>query len=128
MKALALVLLATVQLAAADRFGYHDVRLDDSKRIVPWAGPPSVAYDKVVRLVWSFWRDMKPCPNGVPYYLQHQVWKPEEDPRGLGGDQIPMALSSWNLLYGYLGDEAIKANMVQHRRLLARARRASGIR
>ena len=42
----------------------------------------------------------------------HQVWKPgEDDPRGLGGDQINMALSSWNLLYGYLGDPAVKANM-----------------
>ncbi len=54
---------------------------------------------------------MKPCPNGAPYYLQHQVWKPEEDPRARRRP-IPMALSSWNLLYGYLGDEAIKADMV----------------
>ena len=45
-------------------------------------------------------------------YMQHQVWKPdEEDPRGLGGDQISMALSSWTLLYGYLGDPAVRANM-----------------
>jgi hypothetical protein len=45
--------------------------------------------------------------------LQHQVWKAEKDaPRGLGGDQINMALSSWNLLYDYLGDAALKSNMV----------------
>jgi hypothetical protein len=50
------------------------------------------------------------CPNGVPYYLQHQVWKPEHDPRGLGGDQLSMALSSWNLLHGYLGDPAVASS------------------
>src|ERR1035438_4238625 len=55
---------------------------------------------------------MRQCPNGVPMYMQHQVWKPnEEDPRGLGGDQINMALSSWNLLYGYLGDTSVRDNM-----------------
>jgi hypothetical protein len=31
----------------------------------------------------------------------------------LGGDQINMALSSWNLLYGYLGDPDIQKNMTQ---------------
>ena len=55
---------------------------------------------------------MPVCPNGVRYFMQHQVWKPgEEDPRGLGGDQLAMALSSWNLLHGYLGDPAIVTNM-----------------
>jgi hypothetical protein len=64
-------------------------------------------------LIWNFWRTMRSCPNGVPYYLQHQVWKAgEDDPRGLGGDQISMALSSWNLLYGYLGDPELHQNMV----------------
>jgi hypothetical protein len=56
---------------------------------------------------------MRDCPNGVKYYMQHQVWKPEaDDSRGLGGDQINMALSSWNLLYGYTGDPAVKENMI----------------
>lgn len=113
LRAILLCVAIVVPLGAAERFGYHEVQLDPGGRIVPWAGPPTVAYDKVVRLTWQFWHEMKPCPNGVPYYLQHQVWKPEEDPRGLGGDQIPMALSSWNLLYGYLGDEAIKADMIR---------------
>ena len=31
----------------------------------------------------------------------------------MGGDQINMALSSWNLLYGYLGDPDIQKNMTQ---------------
>jgi len=97
-----------------DQIGYHKAKVDSSGRIVPWYGTgPSQAYDHVVRLLWPFWRNMRACPNGVPYYLQHQVWKPDvDDPRGLGGDQINMALSSWNLLYGYLGDPALKDNMI----------------
>jgi hypothetical protein len=57
------------------------------------------------------YHEIRTGPNGVPYQLQHQVWKPEHDPRGLGGDQISMALSSWNLLHQYLGDEAVVADM-----------------
>ncbi len=100
--------------AVEGKIGYHEVRTDAAGKIVPWYGSgPSEAYDHVVRLVFDFWLKMRNCPNGVPYYLQHQVWKPEvDDPRGLGGDQIPMALSSWNLLYGYLGDPAVKQNMM----------------
>jgi hypothetical protein len=96
------------------QIGYHDVKTDPSGRIMPWYGSgPAEAYDHVVRIVFDFWRNMRKCPNGVPYYLQHQVWKPDtDDQRGLGGDQISMALSSWNLLYGYLGDPAVKENMV----------------
>ena len=93
---------------------YHDVRVDASGGIVPWfSDDPSQAYDHDIRLVWNFWIHMRKCSNGVPYYLQHQVWKPEQDdPRGLGGDQIDMALDAWNLLYGYLGDAAVKQNMI----------------
>src|SRR5947209_19939406 len=92
------LLLATT--ASAETLIYHEVRTSSSGAIVPWYGSgPSQAYDHVIRSVWDFWRTMRPCPNGVPYYLQHQVWKPDqEDSRGLGGDQIPMAQSSWNLL------------------------------
>ena len=94
------------------RLQYHDIRTDAAGMILPWShDDPARAYDHVVRLVWGFWQRMEKCPNGVPYYLQHQVWKAEHDPRGLGGDQISMALSSWNLLHGYLGDPAVVANM-----------------
>jgi len=101
-------------VSRADVIGYHEVKLDASGRIAPWYGSgPSEAYDHVIRLVFNFWINMRKCPNGVPYYLQHQVWWPDRcDARGIGGDQIPMALSSWNLLYGYLGDETVKQNMV----------------
>ena len=98
----------------SEKIGYHEVKKDASGRIVSWYGnAPSQAYDHVIRLVFDFWLKMRNCPNGVPYYLQHQVWKPRgDDPRGLGGDQIPMALSSWNLLHAYLGNPAVKENMI----------------
>lgn len=99
---------------SAERIQYHEVKLDSSGRIAPWYGTgPSQAYDHVIRLVFDFWVNMRKCENGVPYYLQHQVWKPEaDDSRGLGGDQIPMALSSWNLLWGYNGDQRAKDDMI----------------
>jgi hypothetical protein len=117
-----LVLLALPQAGAQPRTGigqapplrlqYHDIRADAAGMILPWSDDdPARAYDRVIRLVWDFWQRLPACPNGVPYSLQHQVWKPEHDPRGLGGDQISMALSSWNLLHAYLGDPAVVANM-----------------
>jgi hypothetical protein len=114
--ALLLLSLATLRLAAADEaIVYHEPRVAEGGGILPWYSPdPAVAYDHDLRLLWAFWKGMRLDPNGVPYYLQHQVWKEkEDDPRGLGGDQINMALSSWNLLYGYLGDESVKADMVR---------------
>ncbi|MGE5125108.1 MAG: hypothetical protein ACM3PV_02375 [Betaproteobacteria bacterium] len=119
----ALALAAVLQSAVVPhaespsrRLQYHEIRTDASGLILPWSDDdPAGAYDRVVRLVWGFWQRLGRCPNGVPYSLQHQVWKPEHDPRGLGGDQISMALSSWNLLHGYLGDPAVLADM----RLLA---------
>src|ERR1022692_996161 len=107
------LLVAPGVAARAEKLGYHDIQADASGKIVPWYGTgPSQAYDHVIRLLFNFWKDMRQCPNGVPMYMQHQVWKPnEEDPRGLGGDQINMALSSWNLLYGYLGDTRVRDNM-----------------
>lgn len=106
-------LLALTNPARAENLIYHDIKTDASGKIVPWYGAgPSEAYDHDIRLLFDFWKNMRKCPNGVPMYLQHQVWKPaQEDPRGLGGDQISMALSSWNLLYGYLGDSSVRDNM-----------------
>ncbi len=93
---------------------YHDVKTGTSGAILPWYNEsPAVAYDHDLRLLWKFWHEMRTCGPGIPYYLQHQVWKEkEDDPRGLGGDQINMAIDSWNLLYGYLGDPALHENML----------------
>jgi len=110
--AVVLGLLLGVQPAGAERLIYHEIKTDESGKIVPWAGPPSQAYDHVIRLVWKFWRDMEKCENGLPYYMQHMIWSKDRHGNGLGGDQINMALSSWKLLYGYLGEEAVKQNMI----------------
>jgi hypothetical protein len=104
----------TAPVMPAETLIYHEIKVDASGRIVPWYGTgPSQAYDQAVRATWTFWKNMRNCPNGIPLYMQHQVWKPDtDDQRGLGGDQIPMAMSSWDLLYGYLGDSDLHKNMV----------------
>jgi hypothetical protein len=65
--------LASHLVAAAntEKISYHEVKTDGQGKLMPWYGSgPSQAYDHVIRLVWNFWRDMKPCPNGIAYYLQ----------------------------------------------------------
>jgi hypothetical protein len=100
--------------AWAERLGYHEIQTDANGQLVSWAAPdPGQAYGRVVAAVWDFWKHMGTCTNGVPYFFQHQVWKPEHDGRGLGGDQLAMALSSLNLLYGYSGDPEARAMMVR---------------
>src|SRR5438093_1622104 len=77
---------------------YHEIQVDDSGHIVPWyVQDPGLSYDHDITLVWNWWKNLETCPNGVPYYLQHQVWSSSHDTRGLGGDQLAMALSSWSL-------------------------------
>jgi hypothetical protein len=100
-------------LLISDTIQYHAVRIDRKERsILPWYSPDAGAsYDTVLLLVWNFWNNMETDTNGLKYYMNHQVWKPEHDMRGLGGDQINMALSSWTLLYAYTGFQAIINNM-----------------
>ncbi len=92
---------------------YHNIQTDATGKIIPWySKEPGKAYSFVVQALWHFWDTMRTDLNGLPYYMNHQVWKPVmNDPRGLGGDQLQMALSSWRLLYAYTGDERIKENM-----------------
>ena len=50
--------------------------------------------------------------NSRSYYMNHQVRLPgNNDGRGLDGDQMAQALSSWQLLYQYTGNERVKDNM-----------------
>jgi hypothetical protein len=96
----------------ADTIQYHPVRLDQNGHILPWySSTPGESFDTVISLVWDFWKNMEIDSNGLKYYMNHQVWKPEHDMRGLGGDQINMALSSWSLLYRYTGDPSVIENM-----------------
>jgi hypothetical protein len=100
-------------LLISDTIQYHAVRINKADgSILPWySADPGASYDTVLMLVWNFWRNMETDSNGLKYYMNHQVWKPEHDMRGLGGDQINMALSSWALLYAYTGDSEVVENM-----------------
>jgi hypothetical protein len=105
--------LAADTLLVSDSIQYHSVRVNKADgSILPWySSDPGASYDTVLMLVWNFWKNMETDSNGLKYYMNHQVWKPGHDMRGLGGDQINMALSSWTLLYAYTGNSAIVENM-----------------
>jgi hypothetical protein len=93
---------------------YHKVCLNDADQtIIPWYSPDAgKAFDFVINRVWNFWFTMRDDKNGLPYYMNHQVWRPDyNDRRGIGGDQFSMALSSWNLYYDYSGSEAVREEM-----------------
>jgi hypothetical protein len=92
---------------------FHSIETDQSGHLISWYGEnPGQAFDFVIKTVWNFWDTMRIDMNGLPYYMNHQVWRPGvNDRRGIGGDQFAMALSSWSLLYQYTGNEKIKENM-----------------
>jgi hypothetical protein len=97
----------------SDTIQYHPLRISkEDGSILPWfSADRGKSYDTVMMLVWNFWKNMDTDSNGLKYYMNHQVWKPEHDMRGLGGDQINMALSSWGLLYAYTGYPEVIDNM-----------------
>jgi hypothetical protein len=92
---------------------YHPIQTDKSGKIIPWYNEnPGKAYNHVINIVWNFWDRIRIDMNGLPYYMNHQVWNKDfNDPRGIGGDQFAMALSSWRLYYPYSGNERVKANI-----------------
>jgi hypothetical protein len=95
-------------------FNYHNIHLNSAdKTILPWYSvDPGRSFDFVINRVWEFWNTMRTDNNGLPYYMNHQVWRPDfNDRRGIGGDQFSMALSSWNLFYAYSGNETVKEEM-----------------
>lgn len=100
-------------LLISDTIQYHAVRISKTDgSILPWySADCGNSYDTVLLLVWDFWNNMETDSNGLKYYMNHQVWKPDHDMRGLGGDQINMALSSWGLLYAYTGSREIVEDM-----------------
>ncbi len=99
--------------AQTEKLIYHNIKTDAAGNIIPWShDEPGKAWSHVIQLVWNFWDTMRTDMNGIPYYMNHQVWESKvNDPRGLGGDQLAMALSSWRLLYAYTGNDHIKENM-----------------
>jgi hypothetical protein len=100
-------------ILVSDTIQYHPVRISRADgSILPWfSSERGASYDTVLMLVWDFWNRMETDSNGLRYYMNHQVWKPGHDMRGLGGDQINMALSSWRLLYAYTGNYGVIENM-----------------
>jgi hypothetical protein len=108
-----LFILCVSTFAQTEKLIYHNIKTDASGNIIPWShNEPGKAWSHVIKLVWNFWDTMRTDMNGIPYYMNHQVWREgSNDPRGLGGDQFGMALSSWRLLYAYTGNERIKENM-----------------
>ena len=92
---------------------FHEIKTDLKGNIIPWYSPNlGKSFDFVIQSTWNFWDTMKVDLNGLPYYMNHQVWRNKtNDPRGLGGDQLQMAMSSWQLLYMYTGNERVKENM-----------------
>lgn len=95
-----------------DSIIYHRVRVDGNGNILPWySSNLGESYDYVLGRVWSFWKKLPLDSNGARYYMNHQVWRPDHDKRGIGGDQVMMALSSWNLYYNYTGDDSVLENM-----------------
>ncbi len=112
MSSAILIIFITVA-AAQEKLQYHIIKKDKAGKILPWYNPdPGISYDHMMHLVWNFWDTMRIDLNGIPYYMNHQVWRPVvNDPRGLGGDQFAMALSSWRLYYQYTGNEKVKQNM-----------------
>lgn len=99
-------------LKAQEKLGYHKIKTDSNGHIIPWFHEdPGISFDHIVNLVWNFWDTMRRDMNGIPYYMNHQVWNQYfNDARGVGGDQFAMALSSWRL-YAYSGNMKVKENM-----------------
>ena len=97
-----------------EKLMYHPIRLNTSDQtILPWYSDElGKSYDFVINQVWNFWDTMRTDMNGLPYYMNHQVWNDDvNDTRGVAGSQFEMALCSWRLLYQYSGNERIKENM-----------------
>ncbi|MDX2190249.1 MAG: hypothetical protein SFY32_10320 [Bacteroidota bacterium] len=91
---------------------FHPIKTDSKGYIIPWfSSSTGVALEQAIMSTWNFWYTMRSDQIGLPYYMLHQVWRNKSnDPRGIGGDQIQMMLSSLILLYQYTGDEKVKDN------------------
>lgn len=108
-----LLMSLPVKSFCQEKLIFHDIKTDSKGNIEPWYDTdPGRSFDHIINLVWNFWDTMRTDMNGLPYYMNHQVWEEHfNDRRGIGGDQLQMALSAWRLLYQYSGNERVKANM-----------------
>lgn len=99
--------------AQSEQLGYHPIQTDITGKIITWNhANPGKAYTDIITRVWHFWDTMRTDLNGLPYYMNHQVWNEGvNDKRGIAGSQFEMALNSWRLLYQFSGDEKLVENM-----------------
>ncbi len=113
MGSIVLLMIISTSIFGQEQLIYHKIKTDKEGKILPWCNnDPGLSYDHNINLVWNFRDTMRKDMNGLPYFMNHQVWRPDfNDPRGLGGDQFQMAMSSWQLLYAYSGNELVKENM-----------------
>lgn len=91
----------------------HNIRVDKNGNIVPWNNDAvDLAYDDIIDRLWSYWEQAPRGYDGTPVYMTQLLLNSQYDHgRGIAGDQFAMVLSSWNLLYNYLGEEDININM-----------------
>jgi len=84
-----LIIWSVSRAQTAEMLIYHQIRTGKDGKILPWYNDnPGIAYDRAIELVWKFWDNIRTDLNGLPYYMNHQVWNPRfNDPRGIGGDQ-----------------------------------------
>jgi hypothetical protein len=87
---IAACLLSISLTFSQERLIYHVIKTDASKNILPWYNPaPGISYDHVLGLVWNFWDTMRRDINGIPYYMNHQIWQAGvNESKGIGGDQF----------------------------------------
>ena len=71
------LLYAQKDTVIADSIIYHPVRLDENGNILPWySSSLGESYNDAIMRVWKFWKNLEKDVNGLPYYLNHQVWRP----------------------------------------------------
>jgi len=102
------------ETALQETLMYHPIRINATdSTILPWhSSNLGESYNLVIEKVWNFWDTMRVDMNGLPYYMNHQVWRADiNDTRGVAGSQFEMALNSWRLYYQYSGNERLKENM-----------------
>ena len=62
--------------AQTEKLIYHNIKTDAAGNIIPWSNnEPGKAWSHVINLVWNFWDTMRVDMNGIPYYMNHQVWE-----------------------------------------------------
>lgn len=101
-------------IVTKDTLVYHPICISKKeKTILSWYSYNlGKSYDFVINKVWNFWDTMRTDYNGLPYYMNHQVWQEDgNDTRGVAGSEFEMALSSWRLYYQYSGNPRVRENM-----------------